>query len=127
MTPTHRAPRPWPNGLRRLRGADVQAVTEVAGAAKQADGIVNTTPVGMIRHPGLPIDDALIEARHWVADVVYFPLETALIRHARALGCPVLPGGGMAVYQAVRAFELFTGLAPDAAAMAETFRAAVAD
>jgi shikimate dehydrogenase len=67
----------------------------------------------------------LLAPRHWVADVVYFPLETALIAHARGLGCRVLPGGGMAVYQAVRAFALFTGLAPDAAAMSATFEAAL--
>lgn len=113
--------------LQRLLGADVRAVADVSTAAAEADGIVNATPVGMSKHPGLPIDPALLESRHWVADVVYFPLETVLIRQARALGCRVLPGGGMAVYQAVRAFELFTGLEPDAAAMAATFRAAVAD
>ncbi len=112
--------------LQRLLGADVRAVADVSTAA-QADGIVNATPVGMSKHPGLPIDESLVEPRHWVADVVYFPLETALVRHARTLGCRVLPGGGMAVYQAVRAFALFTGLEPDAAAMAATFRAAVAD
>jgi shikimate dehydrogenase len=113
--------------LQRLLGADVRAVADVSTAAADADGIVNATPVGMSKHPGLPIDPALLESRHWVADVVYFPLETALIRQARALGCRVLPGGGMAVYQAVRAFALFTGLKPDAATMAATFRAAVAD
>lgn len=111
--------------LRYLLGADVEAVVDAAEAAALADGIVNATPVGMTRHPGLPIDGALLEPRHWVADVVYFPLETALIRHARSLGCAVMPGGGMAVYQAVRAFALFSGRQPDAAAMTATFRAAV--
>ena len=112
--------------LRRLLGVDVQPVTDVVEAAKRADGIVNATPVGMNKHPGLPIDPALLESRHWVTDVVYFPLETELIHRARALGCLVLPGGGMAVYQAVRAFELFTGRKADAEAMSETFRGAVA-
>nr|WP_210246877.1 shikimate dehydrogenase [Devosia ginsengisoli] len=111
--------------LRRLLGASAQAVTDVASAAKGADGIVNATPVGMTRHPGLPIDAALLESRHWVADVVYFPLETELVRHARALGCSVLSGGGMAVYQAVRAFELFSGRQPDPVAMTASFSAAV--
>jgi shikimate dehydrogenase len=111
--------------LRRLLGADVHAVADVANAAPLADGIVNATPVGMTKHPGLPIDAALIGPGHWVADVVYFPLETELIRHARSIGCAVLPGGGMAVYQAVRAFALFSGCEPDAAAMTATFRAAV--
>ncbi|MHA6689699.1 shikimate dehydrogenase [Devosia sp. A449] len=112
--------------LRNLLGADVEAVDDVADIAPLADGIVNATPVGMTKCPGLPIAAALIEPHHFVADVVYFPLETELIHLARARGCQVLPGGGMAVFQAVRAFELFAGVQPDADAMAETFRAAVA-
>ena len=111
--------------LRHLLGADVQAVQDVAVAAL-ADGVVNTTPVGMAKYPGLPIDAGWVEARHWVADVIYFPLETALIELARERGCQVLPGGGMAVYQAVRAFELFSGRKPEADSMAATFRKAVA-
>ena len=51
----------------------------------------------------------LLSPRQWVADIVYFPAETELLRAARALGCRTLPGTGMAIYQAVRAFELFTG------------------
>jgi shikimate dehydrogenase len=112
--------------LRTLLGAAAEAVDDPAAAALLADGIVNATPVGMTKIPGLPLDAGLIEARHWVADVIYFPLETELIRLARQRGCRVLPGGGMAVFQAVRAFELFAGITPDAAAMAEVFRAAVA-
>ena len=111
--------------LRHLLGADVQAVQDVAVAAL-ADGVVNTTPVGMAKYPGLPIDAGWVEARHWVADVIYFPLETALLELARERGCQVLPGGGMAVYQAVRAFELFSGRKPEADSMAATFRKAVA-
>ena len=111
--------------LQEQLGADVAVVDDVAGAAALAEGIVNATPVGMSKMPGLPIDAALILPRHWVADVVYFPLETALVQLAYSRGCDVLPGGGMAVYQAVRAFELFASIRPDAAAMAETFRVAV--
>lgn len=113
--------------LGRLFSADIAVVDDLAVPTGLADGIVNTTPVGMAKHPGLPLSARLIAPRHWVADVVYFPLETALIAHARSLGCRVLPGGGMAVYQAVRAFELFCGIKPDAGAMTQTFRAALAE
>jgi shikimate dehydrogenase len=58
-----------------------------------------------------------------VADIIYFPRETELLRQARALGCRVLPGGGMAIYQAVRAFHLFSGIEPDATEMGRTFAA----
>ena len=112
--------------LRGLFDAEIVVVDKLPIPARLADGIVNATPVGMAKHPGLPLDGGLLLPRHWVADVVYFPLETAFVERARALGCRVLPGGGMAVYQAVRAFELFTRIRPDAAAMTETFRAAIA-
>jgi shikimate dehydrogenase len=44
---------------------------------------------------------------------IYFPLETELLRTARSLGCRIVTGGSMAVFQAVEAFRLFTGLAPN--------------
>ena len=112
--------------LRDKLGADAEAIDDVAMAARRADGVVNTTPVGMTKMAGLPLAAALVEPRHWIADVVYFPLETELVQLARARGCRVLPGGGMAVYQAVRAFELLSGIKPEADAMAATFRSAIA-
>ena len=89
-----------------------------------ADGIVNTTPVGMAKYPGAPFDTTTLAAEQWVADIVYFPAETELLRRARETGCRTLPGTGMAIYQAVRAFELFTGIAPDPVAMTGHFEAA---
>ena len=76
----------------------------------------------MDKLPGLPLDVALLRPPMWVSEVVYFPLDTALVQAARALGCRVSDGGGMAVGQAVGAFELFTGEAPDAARMDAHFR-----
>jgi shikimate dehydrogenase len=61
-----------------------------------------------------------------VSEIVYFPLETALLKAARELGCKVVDGGTMAVGQAVGAFELFTGLAADPARMDAHFRRLVA-
>ncbi|HET6620862.1 MAG TPA: shikimate dehydrogenase, partial [Dongiaceae bacterium] len=100
-----------------------ESVQDIAPAAATADGIVNATPVGMAKLPGMPIRPDLISARHWVADIVYFPLETELLRHARRLGCRTLSGEGMAVFQAVRAFELFTGIKPDLDRMRAAFAA----
>jgi hypothetical protein len=60
-----------------------------------------------------------------VADVVYLPIDTELVRTARALGCRTLDGGGMAVFQAVDAFRLFTGRPADAGRMLRHFRALV--
>ncbi|KUM87611.1 shikimate dehydrogenase [Streptomyces pseudovenezuelae] len=82
-----------------------------------ADGLVHATPTGMAAHPGLPLPAGLLRPELWVAEVVYRPLETELLRTARALGCATLDGGGMAAFQAADAFRLFTGREPDAARM----------
>lgn len=95
--------------------------TKLAAVLAGADGLVHATPVGMHSHPGLPLDLDLIERRQWVADVVYRPLDTELVRGARAKGCAVLDGGYMAVGQAVDAFELITGIRPDADRMRNHF------
>jgi len=91
----------------------------------RADGIINATPVGMAHHPGCPLDTNLLKPDQWVADVIYFPMATELVRAASKVGCTVMTGGGMAVYQAVRAFEKFTGVTPDAARMKAHFASLV--
>ncbi|MFB7287413.1 shikimate dehydrogenase [Actinacidiphila glaucinigra] len=82
-----------------------------------ADGLVHATPTGMAAHPGLPLPARLLRPRLWVAEVVYRPLETELLRTARASGCATLDGGGMAAFQAADAFRLFTGREPGSARM----------
>lgn len=93
------------------------AVDDALTAAATATGIVQCTPIGMSAHPGLPIAAAALRPDLWVSEIIYFPLETAFLREAKARGCRVVNGSGMAVGQAVRAFELFTGVTPDAEAM----------
>lgn len=105
----------------RFGAGRAEVASDLEAAAAEADGIVNATPVGMEKLPGLPLPAALVEQRHWVADIVYFPLETELLATARAMGCKVLPGSGMTLYQAVRAFELFTGLPADPTRMQAAF------
>ncbi|MGW1717538.1 shikimate dehydrogenase [Streptomyces sp. NPDC002156] len=83
----------------------------------RADGIVHATPTGMAAHPGLPFPAEVLHPGLWVAEVVYRPLETELLRTARAVGCATLDGGGMAVFQAADAFRLFTGREPDCGRM----------
>lgn len=104
-------------------GVRIRSCSKPADCVEDAQGVVNTTPVGMAKYPGVPFPVRMLSARHWIAEIIYFPQETELLRHARALGCRTLAGTGMAVYQAVRAFELFTGIAPDRAAMARHFEA----
>src|SRR5699024_12795830 len=93
---------------------------ELETAAASANGIVNATPMGMKAYPGAPTDTTAFGADTWVADVVYFPLNTQLLAEARAKGCRTLDGSGMAVNQAIDAFELFRGERADPERMRET-------
>jgi shikimate dehydrogenase len=98
----------------RFDRAQVVSVASVDDAVGSADGLVNTTPVGMANLPGMPLQANFLRPSLWVADVICFPLETELLRKARLLGCRTMNGGGMAVFQAVEAFRLFTGRPADA-------------
>ena len=98
-------------------GDRARVVADALAAAAVARGIVQATPIGMAAHPGLPIAESAIRPDHWVAEIIYFPLETEFLRVARAKGCRSVDGSGMAVGQAVRAFELFTGRTADGEVM----------
>ena len=120
-----------PGRARRLadrltsRGADVTAAgrDRLPTLMASADGLVNATPVGMEGREGLPLDPGLLRPGLWVADIVYRPLETALLRAARDIGCRTLDGGGMVVHQAAASLRLFTGRDPDVARMIDDFAA----
>nr|WP_306886305.1 shikimate dehydrogenase [Amorphus orientalis] len=98
-----------------------EVASDPADVMTTVDGVVNASPVGMDAHPGIPVPVDALRPDHWVADIIYFPLETELLATARRLGCAVLPGSGMALFQAVRAFELFTGRKPDIERMRASF------
>jgi shikimate dehydrogenase len=112
--------------LNAQHGARALAYADAKLALEAASGLIHATPTGMAKTPGLPIDAALLRPDLWVSEVVYFPIETALLKAARAIGCRTVDGGTMAVGQAVGAFGLFTGLQADAARMEQHFRALLA-
>jgi len=97
--------------------------TGLADALDGADGLIHATPTGMANHPGLPLDPELLQGRTWVADIVYRPLTTELLRAARRRGCRTVDGSGMAVIQAALSFELFTGIEPSRERMFNEFAA----
>jgi shikimate dehydrogenase len=106
---------------KRFGAGRTRAATDIATALAGADGVVNTTPLGMANYPGMAFPPELLRPQMWAAEIVYFPLETELLRQARARGCRTMSGGGMAVFQAVGAFRLFTGLEPDVPRMLAHF------
>jgi len=69
--------------------------------------LVNTTALGMDGQPSLDIDVGLLPQEAVVADLVYVPLETALLAAAKARGLRTADGLGMLLHQAVRGFELW--------------------
>jgi shikimate dehydrogenase len=106
------------DSLMRLYGTDrIDAAADPAQAMATATGLIHATPTGMDKMPGLPLAESLLHPGLWVAEIVYFPLDTALLKAARARGCATVDGGTMAAGQAIGAFSLFTGLTPDAARM----------
>jgi shikimate dehydrogenase len=94
---------------------------DLGGAMAESDGLIHATPTGMAKHPGLPLPATFLRPVLWVAEIVYFPLETELLRTAKGIGCRTLNGGGMAVFQAAEAFRLFTGISANAERMLRHF------
>jgi shikimate dehydrogenase len=101
---------------------DASALDKLPVLLPQSDGVVHCTPTGMAEHPGLPFPAELLHPDLWVADIVYRPLDTALLAAALDAGCRVCDGGHMAVHQATEAFELITGITPDTERMSRHFR-----
>ena len=83
-----------------------------------ADVVVNATSVGFGTDE-LPFDPGLLRPEHAVADLVYHPLDTALLRAASARGCAVVDGLATLIHQAVLQEELWTGHRPDPGVMRE--------
>lgn len=104
----------------------VTVCDEVVGALANADGLVHATPTGMQKYPGIPVPADCLRPPLWVADVVYVPLLTELLRTARQHGCRTLDGDGMAIFQGAMAFELFFGVNPDVTRMQRRFHSKLA-
>jgi len=89
-------------------------------AIHSCDILINSTSLGMHPHENvLPIDESLLFADLIVADIVYNPLMTKLLKTARGKGCTIVPGLGMLINQGAAAFKLFTGVEPLVEEMSE--------
>jgi shikimate dehydrogenase len=107
---------------RHLPGGRAHAAADTEAALAGATGLIQATPVGMAKHPGIPVPERLLKPSLWISEVVYVPLETPLLKAARRIGCQTADGGHMNVGQAVGAFKLFTGLDADPGRMDAHFR-----
>ncbi len=99
------------NTLVRDLGCGVVCET-IDDAMKEASGLANCTPAGMVGYGGTAFPAALLRGKEWVFDAVYQPLETPFIVDAMSAGLRVLGGYELHFYQGILAFELFTGRMP---------------
>jgi shikimate dehydrogenase len=100
----------------------VGAPADVAGA----EIVVNSTSVGMLGDPGLPVDPAHLRPGQVVADIVYRPERTPLLVAAEAAGARPIGGLGMLIHQAAHAFRHWTGAPAPIDVMTEAARRALA-
>lgn len=80
-----------------------------AEAVRDADVVVNATPLGMTEGDPLPVDPALLSDRQTVVDLIYRPERTPLLEAAAEAGATTLNGVGMLLYQAAEQFTMWTG------------------
>lgn len=95
-------------------GGTIEALPweERSDVLADADLLVNTTTLGMAGQPVLELNLSALPAAAVVYDIVYVPLETPLLKAARARGNPIVDGLGMLLHQARPGFEAWFGVKP---------------
>lgn len=86
--------------------------TDAVAASGAVSTLINTTSLGMLGKGDLQFDCTQLRTDCLVTDLVYNPLETDLLRDARARGCATVDGLGMLLHQAVPGFEAWFGIRP---------------
>src|SRR5476649_720247 len=109
------------HALQKKFGARVHVAgwNETTGLLGGAGLLVNTTTLGMVGQPPLELN-LRCPASLVVADLVYAPLETGLLKLARERGLRTADGLGMLLHQAVRGFERWFGIRPEVTAELRT-------
>ncbi|WP_394199388.1 shikimate dehydrogenase family protein [Litoreibacter albidus] len=98
-------------------GARIRVAPSAEGAAKGADGIINCTPLGMEGIGGTPLPEAAMHGASWAFDAVYTPVHTPFLQSAKRAGLDVISGYELFFGQGIDAWEVFTGLPLDTAAL----------
>jgi len=101
-------------------GVSAHGLDALPGLLSQSDLLVNTTSLGMVGQPPLDIDLAPLKADAIVYDVVYVPLETVILKAAKARGHRTVDGLGMLLHQAVEGFSHWFGRRPEVTAELRT-------
>lgn len=110
--------------LARSLGCPFIPLDEISGA--RGGILVQTTPVGMYPYiDQCPVPEHVLEKGMIVMDIIYNPLETTLLRLAKARGCTVISGIQMLLHQGAEQFRLWTGLNPPIASMRHALKEAL--
>ncbi len=97
-------------------GLSAHTWAELPDLLADAALLVQSTPLGMTGKPPLAVDLSALRPKTVVFDMVYAPLETALLQTARARGCVAVGGLGMLLHQAVPGFARWFGVTPEVTA-----------
>lgn len=97
----------------RIAGVEAVAWEYKEGELAEVDLLVNATTLGMEGYPPLKLSLENLSPQAVVADIVYRPLHTELLKQASARGCRTVTGLGMLIHQAVQGFTAWFGIEPE--------------
>jgi shikimate dehydrogenase len=103
----------------------IQSVGGGSASCREADLIIQASPVGMKREDPSLLPPEAFRAGQRVFDLIYMYPETAFLSTAKAEGAQIANGLGMLLHQGAKAFEIWTGIQPDVAAMRAALEASV--
>ena len=107
---------------RAIRRARDVASIDRQPRSREPAGVVNATPVGMAKYPGMPFRADLLSPRHWVAEIIYFPAETELCDARARLAAARWRAPAWPSTRRCARSSCSRAIAPDRAAMIRTFR-----
>ncbi|XDA99101.1 shikimate dehydrogenase [Sulfitobacter sp. LCG007] len=93
-------------------GVTAHGLEDLPGLLAEADVVINTTSLGMAGQPPNDLDLCALRPGAVVYDAVYTPLETDMVRKARASGHPAVGGLGMLLNQGAEGFRRWFGILP---------------
>jgi len=104
------------------RATRIEVSADPVAAASGADGIINCTPLGMVGIGGTPLPAAAMTGATWAFDAVYTPVDTLFLQDAAAAGLSVISGYELFFAQGVDAWDIFTGVPLDHAALRDALQ-----
>jgi shikimate dehydrogenase len=99
------------------------AQADLLAEMKNAQGLINATPVGMFQYPGCAFPKDGLLAQSWAFDAVYTPENTEFLGSCRNRGIATLSGFALFLFQGLDAFERFSGIMPEAGEVEKVFLA----